>query len=194
MADTYKLVSLVDLKRHLLLEPDDVEHDEDITAMRDAVEELLGIETGQIFGAAEEDVEDKLDGTGTQAIWTTRPILALNELGIIDGFSDDEDVITPLDVTADCVFAGRRVRTRYYKFPCGVANVRVLYDAKAYQPAVAKAAVKEMVEIIYRRRGSAESRSEQLGTYTHVFLRDVSKESTMWRLAIDSLHTGQRLG
>jgi hypothetical protein len=195
MADDYKLVSLNEVKEHLDLDLEDQVPDRRLSSIRDAVEALLAEQTGKVFGPAEAAIVEDIDGTDTQSIWTTRPIGELTSIEINDGYAESDAYVTPLDVTQDCrVDNQRRIRTRSWRFPCGVKNIRVTYDSDAYQPAIAKEAVLELIAIIWRRRGSEEARSEQLGTFTHVFMRDVMKESTMWRLAVDALHTGQRMG
>lgn len=195
MADTYKLVSLNDVKDHIGLDLEDQEPDLILARWRSAAEELLEQQTGQTFGAAEAAVVEDIDGYGTQTIWTKRRIGELTSIEINDGYSEPATFITPLDITQDVrIEHQRRIRSRSYRFPCGIQNIRVTFDSDANQPELAKAAILELVSILWKRRGSEEARSEQLGTFTHVFLRDVTKESNMWRMAIEALHTGQRMG
>lgn len=186
MADSYKLVPLVDLKSYVGVKATDATKDALLTTMRDAVEGLLESQTNQEFTPATRDLEETHDGTGTRTMYTRRPIADVSLIQLTYGPTDSP---TTLDITAELKFriGKRRLTAQFYIFPEGRDNVIITYDSQANQPALAIQAVKEVCATLYRRIGSEDARSEQLGTFTHVLLRDLAKESLIWSKAVDAL-------
>jgi hypothetical protein len=185
MADSYKLVPLADLSEYVEA-PEDGSHDALLTTIRDAVESLLESQTNQEFGVAEYDREEIHDGTGTNTIYARRPIGDITDITLTYG---ETDSLTTLSITNTAKFrvGKRRIKTLYYIFPEGPDNIILTYDALANQPALAVQAVKEVCATLYRRIGSEDARSEDTGSFSHVLLRDISKESLLWSQAVGSL-------
>lgn len=186
MADVYKLVPLADLRTYVDIDADDTSQDAILTGIRDAVEDLLEYQTNQLFGPAEFDLEEIHDGTGTNTIYTRKPISEISSIILQYG---ETDALTTLDITSTAKFrvGKRRIKTLYYIFPEGPDNIVITYDTLANQPALAIQAVKEVCASLYRRIGSEDARSENTGSFSHVLLRDIAKESLIWSQAVGSL-------
>jgi hypothetical protein len=185
MADSYKLVPLVDLVSYLDA-PTDNSQDALLTTLRDAVEQLLEAQTNQLFGPAEYGREEVHDGTGTNTIYTRKPICDITDITLTYG---ETDALTTLSITQTAKFrvGQRRIKTLYYIFPEGPDNIIITYDTLANQPALAVQAVKEVCAALYRRIGSEDARSENTGSFSHVLLRDLAKESLIWTQAVSML-------
>lgn len=156
-------------------------------SIRDSVEALFATETNQIYGPEEEIVEEPHDGKGTHFIFTDRPIAALTEIFIRYNDADQTEYFS-VDILEGVSFkvGGRRIYSRSVKFPCDADNVLITYTAQANQPVLAKQAIREAVAALFGKIGSEHARSEQVGTYSHVMIRDLN-ESLLWRKAIEAL-------
>lgn len=183
--EVYKLVTLNELKDHLDIDHTDTSMDGLLTDLRDAVEALLESSTNQEFSPPVYGLEETHDGTGTPTIYTRRPIADITDITLTYG---PLDAITTLSITDVAKFrvGHRRIKAIMYTFPEGVNNVVITYDTVANQPPLAKAAVKEVCATLWGRRGSEDARSEDLGTFSHVALRDL-KECLLWSKALDAL-------
>jgi hypothetical protein len=154
-----------------------------------AAEELLETETDRTF-AAEETVTDEIhDGEGSYIVYTNRPIKSLTELVIVRP-DDDTTIEYDYDINNDITWreGERRIVSHTTPFPNRKDNIKITYVAQADQPEIAKQAVRELVANIYRRRGSEDARSEHIGSFEHVLIRDISKETIIWQFAVNLLH------
>lgn len=183
--EVYKLVPLADLKGHLDIDVTDLSHDTVLTGIRDGVEALLESQTNQEFSPAQYGLIEIHDGTGTDTLWARRPISDIGDITLTYG---PLDAITTLSITAVSKFrvGHRRIRCIMYSFPEGVNNVQLTYDTVANIPAIGVLAVKEASAAIFRRIGSEDARSEGVGTFSHVLLRDLD-ESIFWKKAVTAL-------
>lgn len=190
MPDVYKLVSLADLKAYIedITDVDDTSHDALLTGIRDAVESLLEKQTNQQFSVAAPNLVETHDGTGTRILYARRPIANIDALQIKYGDAELPGNVVDLSISTDVRYrvGQRRIALRTYRFPTGYNNVVLTYDTEANQPAIAIQAVKEACTALYRRRGSEDARSEQVGNLTHVLLRNLD-ESIFWKKAVESL-------
>lgn len=180
------LVELADLKTYLEIE--DAAEDALLTTIRDGVEALLAERTGQKFGVAELALVETHDGTGTRVMYADKPIASLTSLQIKYGDAELPGNVLNLSIESDVKYrvGKRRIALNAYRFPEGYNNIVLTYDTVANKPALAVQAVKEACSAIYRRRGSEDARSEQIGNLTHVLLRSLD-ESVFWRQAVEAL-------
>lgn len=187
MADNHKLVPLTALKMYLGIDLDDTEQDINLAAIRDAVEDMLCQDTNRDFGLEGNYIE-KRDGTGTDTIYTLRPIDVINGIHITSGDAEMPGVWLPVDVNSYLryVQGKRRLTVVAYSLPEGRLNITIDYDALADQPPMAVQAVKEMCANVYSTRGREGLRSEQMGTYSYTTARSLD-ESTFWTRAVDRL-------
>jgi hypothetical protein len=155
-------------------------------AIRDACEALLAAQTGQIFGVSAVFTNEKYDGTGTDTLWLKRPLTTLSAITFVNPFDSDDTVELDLVGMVSWSAGSRRVVLRSMRFTRGRDNVLVTYTSQANAPALAKQAVREAVATIFRRIGSEDARSEQIGTFQHVLLRKL-EESMTWQKAVDLL-------
>lgn len=169
-----------------------IEHEDDdphgvALQIRDSVENMLEELTSQQFGVAAEIVDEPHDGHGTGVIFTNRPIDSITSISIRYGVGDEAQY-SNLDLQDAVSFerGKRRVHSRDVRFPCDRNNVFITYDAVENQPGMAKQAVREAVAAIFQKIGSEHARSEQVGSYSHVMLRNLN-ELLSWKLAVESL-------
>lgn len=164
-----------------------------VPLIRNAVEELLVSETSALFGPEAVHTDEPYDGTGTRVLYLRRPIKLVSSIKFRYGVEALTDY--NVDVTNAVVFrvGDRRLALKSYTgvnivvFPCGYDNILVTYTSSLYQPELAKQAVREVTAAIFRRIGSEDARSEQLGSFHHVLLRSID-ELPIWKKAIAVLH------
>jgi hypothetical protein len=161
--------------------------------IRNSIEDLLEEKTSKKFGLGASYTDESYDGSGTKILYLLRPIQTLTAIKFrygVDALTDYD-----IDVATACVFTvgKRRIAIKTYTgmdivvFPRGYDNILVTYTSAAYQPDIAKQAVREAVASIYRRIGSEDARSEQIGSFHHVLIRSL-EELPSWKSAIESLH------
>lgn len=183
-----KLVEVTDVLEFLKL-PTDHKDAGVVQSLILAAENMLELETGQTFGTIE-TVEDEIhDGQGTFIVYTDRPISSLTELVIVRP-DDDTTIEYNYDVNNDLTWSvgDRRIVSHTAPFPTRKDNILITYVALDNQPEIAKQAIRELVAIVYRRRGSEDARSEHIGSFEHVLLKDVSKETLIYQFAVSMLH------
>lgn len=183
---TAKLVTDADMYNYLGITASVDDPNGVALAIRDSVEELLESTTGAVFGPASTAVVETHDGTGDRTLWLKRPIAALTSITFkYDALlQDDYEVDVVNDIT--CRVGSRRLVARSFNFPCGRDNVEVTYNAQANQPKIALQAVRDVTAVVFRRIGSEDARSEQIGTFQHVLLRKL-EESLVWSKAVELL-------
>jgi hypothetical protein len=115
-----------------------------------------------------------------------RPLTTLSAITFVNPFDSDDTVELDLVGMVSWSAGSRRVVLRSMRFTRGRDNVLVTYTSQANAPALAKQAVREAVATIFRRIGSEDARSEQIGTFQHVLLRKL-EESMTWQKAVDLL-------
>ena len=154
--------------------------------IRDSCEALLAAATGQVFGAEAIYTDAVYDGTGTRTLWVERPIKTLSAVKIVNTYDTDEVVELDLATQVTWNAGRRRIAVRSMNFPRGRDNIKITYTAQENKPALARQAVREATATIFRRIGSEDARSEQVGTFQHVLLRKL-EESMTWQKAVDLL-------
>lgn len=180
-----KLVEDDEIYAYLNIIPEDDDPHGVALHIRDSVEELLETTCSQHFGPSELVSEENQDGHGTNVIYTNREIEGLVDIKFRYGHTDENRYHT-LDLVDNVTAKGRRIYSRHLTFPRGRDNILISYTAKANQPKIAKQAVREAVAVIFRKIGSEDARSEQLGTFGHVMLRGLD-ETMSWRKSVELL-------
>jgi hypothetical protein len=167
-----------------------------VVLIRDAVEDMLVLQTGRDFGPGATFVNEPYDGFGTRLLHLKRNLQTLTGITIRWGASNGVDYV--LDVSNVIWQVGkRRIALSGYAygnsnersclvFPCGYGNILISYTSQADTPPLAAQAVRECTATFYRRRGSEDARSEQIGTFQHVLLRTLD-ESLAFKKAVELL-------
>lgn len=163
-----------------------------VPAIRNSIEEILADVTSQTFGPSEEIEDEMQDGHGTDTLYTRRPIASVESVRFrygVDALQDYEvDVIEGISfqVGKRRLVLRSQVGAPYLLFPRGKNNILINYTTTANEPHIAKQAVREVTAAVWRRIGSEDARSEQIGTFQHVLLRNI-RESFTWQTALDVL-------
>lgn len=159
-----------------------------VLSIRDSIEDLLATMTSRIFGPEEVIANEAYDGYGSSILYIKRPLKVLTAITFrYDAPFTENDYNVVLAEQATWRVGSRRITLRSLRFPCGMDNILISYTAQADQPELAKQAVREATAVVYRRRGSEDARSEQIGTFQHVLMRNLD-ESMTWKKAVDILH------
>lgn len=185
------LVSLADLKTYLGDAPASAD-DTLLTQLIDDVEALFASETGRAIGsyqAAGSARTEVHDGTGSSVLYLDYPIVTLTSvtLGYDASVPAETLAITDRNVLVYAVGERRITRTDGGRF--GRAEwpryVQVVYDCGADLPDDASLAIKSVVAMSYRRRGSEDVKSETLGSfYSHTMVDDMAAVDPFWRAAV----------
>lgn len=183
------LVTYANLKDYLQL-PNDAQQTP-ITALLERVEGALETDCGREaapFLDTQSGVTEWRDGTGTRRLRLLYPIAVLTtvELGRDSANPEDTLDVADVDVLSFTVGSERLMRTDGGKF--GVYRsprfVRVVYDAAAFLPELAKDAVMDVAAGRVRQFGAEGFKSFKLldsgGT-----LRQLMDESGAWRRAVE---------
>lgn len=170
-----------------------------IPLIRDSIEDILITQTGRDFGPGSTYTDEAYDGFGTDVLHVKRPLAALTKITIVKGFPGSGTLGDyEIDIIRDIVWqiGKRRIAIRdgdtLYRgrnrlsFPRGYGNILISYTSAADQPAMAKQAVREATAAVFRRVGSEDARSEQIGTFQHVLLRNLD-ESMTFKRAVEML-------
>lgn len=183
-----KLVADVEMYNYLDIDPTDDPNGVAL-AIRDMAEELLETQTAQTFGPSELVDREQLDGNDLHVIYTRRPIQGINKIEFLYLPDVTQELYNNLDILQSVTFrvGSRRVHSRAYKFPCGYNNVLFTYVTTENKPLLAAGAIKDVVAVVFRSRGSEDARSEQKGTFQHSLLRSLD-ESKVWSQAVELLH------
>lgn len=158
-----------------------------IAALRDAVESLLCEATGREFSPPVDVVDEIHNGTGTKYLYTNKPVALLVGLRVTEGTDSASELV--IDVSNDVIFerGKRKLTGRFTRFPRGHANIMVSYESEDDRPEIARQAVREVVAMMFRARGTEGARSEQTGPLRQVMKRSID-ESLSWKIAVDLLH------
>lgn len=180
-----KLVDDVEMYGYLGIAADEDDPHGNALLIRDAVEDLLEQQTSQLFGPAQEIVDEMQDGEGTRIIFTNHKIDEVLAIAIRYSANDALEYYD-VDILDGITFKERRIYSRTVEFPRGKDNIYISYNALANMPSIAKQAVREVVASMFRRVGSEDARSERHGSFTHVLLRSID-ELPMWQRAVQAL-------
>ncbi len=183
-----KLVEVIDQLEYMKLEADHKDAGV-VLALILAAENLLEQRTDRIFGPEETVTDETHDGQGLPFLHTLRNIKTVTTLVIVRP-DDDTTIEYDYDVNNDLTWVEgkRRITSHTIAFPRRVDNIKVTYVAQEDTPELAKQAVRELVANMYRRRGSEDARSEHIGSFEHVLIRDIERESIIWQYAVQLLH------
>lgn len=184
------IVTVSELKSWINIREDVSTDDVILGELIDAVQELLELMTGKTFNVASEAiVDEQYDGWGTRLLLLNKPIDELVNITVVE--DHDTDSKYDFDIDPDFAFTpgSRRLYSRVWCFPRGRNNVWVSYITAAYAPSIAKQAIKDLCAITYQRRGKEGIRSEHIGTYEYVLMRDANRESTFWARALEMLQS-----
>ncbi len=159
-----------------------------VLGIRDAVEQMLAAETGQDFGPAATIVREQRDGNDMYIMYSRRNILTLDKIEFLFLPDVTQELYFNLDILNYVTYqvGRRRIHSRTYKFPIGLNNVLLSYHTPDNIPLMGVLAVKDVVAMIWRSRGSEDARSEQKGTFQHAMVRSID-ESKMWQKAVPLL-------
>ena len=142
------------------------------------------------YTAADEDVTEILDGTGSSRLWLTYPIEALTSVTL--GYDSTE--VLDLTSRAAVVYAvGSRLVTRtdggWFGTVRQAGYVTVVYDHLGNLPEDAKLPIMEVAASMYRNRGSEGMKSETVGSfysYTRDDAQTVAETNPNWQLAVEN--------
>lgn len=147
----------------------------------DRVDGMFSDLTGQLFLKATTSTPvslESVNGSGRIWAWVKRPITSLTTVLVgLDKTKPDETltVSDPTVVSVDARRPRRIVRQDGSIFPAGVARVWVTYVPADNIPALATAALIEVVTFVYRRRGSEDALSERLGDFSHTLAKSLEE-------------------
>lgn len=187
------LVELADLKTYLGDAPAS-SHDTLLQALLDGVEALFISETGRSAFTAAGDAVEVLDGTGTSELYLDFPIaedgLTSIKLGYNSTSPDETLAVTDKNVLV--YGEGSRIvrRTDGGTFGRGgePRYVTVEYEHQGDEvadTASAALAIMSVTALAYRRRGSEEAQSEDVGSfYSRTMIKDVASADPFWSMAV----------
>lgn len=186
------LVSLAALKTYLGDAPTSGDDDELLDQLINNVEALFASETGRALGsykAAGLACVEVHDGTGSPDLYLDYPITVLTSVKLGYDAAVPDETLTIADKSVLVYAAGSRRLTRTDGGTFGRAGqarvVQVVYDFGADLPDDASLAIKGVVAMAYRRRGSEAEKSETLGSfYSHTLVDDIATTDPFWKAAV----------
>lgn len=157
------LLTLADFKTHIGYTKTDV--DSLLQSYLDAAESLLSEATGQTFAAAGAVTDEAHSGSGDSELYLSRPASSITSIKVsaLSNPTSPDYTIPTSDVRIDPANAHRLVRVANGIFPEGLYNIFVSYNAAANLPEIAKQAVREAAEMMWRVRGRVHVSGDSLG-------------------------------
>jgi hypothetical protein len=188
------LVTIVELKLYLGDAPASAD-DELLQALLDDVEAMYERDTLHAPGfytAADTDVTEVLDGTGTTRVYLPYPIAAVTSIKLgYDSAAPDETLNTSNKRVVVFGVGSRSItRTDGGRFGCvrQPRYVEVVYDHLGDLPEDAKLPIMEVVSSVYRNRGSEGMKSETVGSfysYTRDDVQAAAATNVNWQRAVE---------
>jgi hypothetical protein len=193
------LVTLAEIKSYLGDAPASAD-DALLAQLITDVEALFASETGRAIESFT-DADDRtevLDGTGTPDLYLDYPVAEDGLISVVLGYnaSSPDETLAVADTSVLVYGEGSRRITRVdggVFGRCGARRcVTVEYEHLGDLPADAKLAIKSVIALAYRRRGSEAEKSETLGAfYSHTMVNDAAADDPFWRAAIVANARGQ---
>lgn len=195
------LVTRAELKTYLGDAPASAD-DALLDALIDDVEALFASQTGRVIGsfiAAGTARVEVLDATGSADLFVDYPIAALTSITLGYDSGAWDETLDVSDGTVLVYAVGGRKITRVDGGTWGgryghSRYITVTYDYGADLAPSAKLAIKSVVAMVYRRRGSEEMQSETVGafySYTKARVEESATSDPFWKAAVAANARGQ---